>query len=61
MSKRKKYYTKETIVSQDWLEEYQYCRFYMYLYILSVVLNIINITMIVVSRYSTNGIVKSFV
>lgn len=33
----------------------------MYLYILSVVLNIINITMIVVSRYSTNGIVKSFV
>ena len=33
----------------------------MYLYILSAALNIINITMIVVFRYSTNGILKSFV
>lgn len=33
----------------------------MYLYILSVALNIINITIIVVSRYSINGILKSFV
>lgn len=33
----------------------------MYLYILSAALNIINIAMIVVFRYSTNGILKSFV